>query len=159
MNTLSIWKDFIANRKPNQQQFEHTGILVILQKCSFPQPIYARVALGEKLSKDDMIASGFVYDENGLLEREGRVFLSDDMVKIRDWANKWDIDYSFYPKSRYGCFFTSNRKKNKAYAEFRTHNNNVIMAVRNFPLKDAIIKTVDLSNMDDVEENMLQDDQ
>lgn len=149
MDKLSIWKDFIANRKPNQQQFEHTGILVILQDCATPQPLYSKLAFGNKYTREEIESLGYVYDENGLIERSGRICFSKDMVAIRDWADKWDMDHSFYPKSASGCFFTADRKKNKAFMEMHTYNDNVIDALKEFPHKDAIIKTIDLMLQDE----------
>jgi len=144
MDKLSLWQDFIANRNENQQQFKQTGILVILQNCHVPQPIYGKLLLHEKISKEDFIKYGYVYKDDGKVEREERVYLSPDMVAIRDWAKKWEVEHTFYPKSRSGCFFSCNKDTNVAYMEMHTDKDNVLAAIKDFPHEESTITTENL---------------
>ena len=93
INTTHLWKDFIENPKNIQEETDNGTILIMMFKGIRPLSIFQAIKK-QKPTKEMFERYGYVF-EGDKLKRTGRFFWSKEMQKIAEWADKWDIQYSF----------------------------------------------------------------
>jgi hypothetical protein len=84
------WSEFIENPK-NSKEPQKGVMMIILQRDIRPQPVFSLLLTGQSFDPADY---GYAMTD-GKVQREGSVYLSSDMVKLKCWCDQYDISYSF----------------------------------------------------------------
>ena len=84
------WSEFIENPQNNKEP-QKGVMMIILQRDIRPQPVFSLLLTGQSFDPADY---GYAMSD-GKAQREGSVYLSEDMLKLKCWCDQYDIRYSF----------------------------------------------------------------
>lgn len=110
--------------------------MVILNSSIRPKPIYQEILAGNKVDYEE---KGYVIGDGGKLIRDGRIYLSHQMMDLEDWAKEHKIKYSFYSNDGLGKPFMDD-------SEFEVQGKITQSALDSFPLMCEFMKTEDITD-------------
>jgi len=84
------WSEFIENPLNNKEP-QRGVMMIILQRSIRPQPVFGLLLSGENFNPSDY---GYAMSD-GKVQREGDIYLSEDMLKLKCWCDQYDIKHSF----------------------------------------------------------------
>ena len=84
------WSEFIKNPQNNKEP-QRGVMMIILQRDIRPQPVFSLLLSGQTFDPADY---GYAMAD-GKVQREGSVYLSDDMLKLKCWCDQYQIKHTF----------------------------------------------------------------
>jgi len=118
------WSEFIENPQSNKDP--QSGVMmIILQRDIRPQPVFNLLYSGQNFNPSDY---GYAMSD-GKVQREGSVYLSEDMMKLKCWCEQYGIKHSF-------DFFADEIDGGFMDGEYLQMSGNFTLdAINSFPLK------------------------